>query len=246
KYAIEILATANLFKKDHRIALDITSLDLPTGISGATDAEYVPYHICSSRTTVHRIFHDARRPSHLLLPVIPTVRYLICGTCRMNGSRPNDRNRAYQRMGVAAIVGTGLLFIWRSLADLPLGTIDNPGPAAIPLALAILLVVFALWSLKTGTASLFDSSDAADAAAAEPGALRHAILVLVAVTAAAVAINPLGYRLTMLALLLFFLGAVERKRIVTVLIVSFALSFGSYALFDHLLKVTLPTGPFRI
>ena len=73
KYAIEILATANLFKKDHRIALDITSLDLPTGISGATDAEYVPYHICSSRTTVHRIFHDARRPSHLLLPVIPTV-----------------------------------------------------------------------------------------------------------------------------------------------------------------------------
>jgi len=73
EYAIEILATANLFKKDHRIALDITSLDLPTGITGATDAEYVPYHICSSRTTVHRIFHDARRPSHLLLPVIPIV-----------------------------------------------------------------------------------------------------------------------------------------------------------------------------
>ena len=73
EYAIEILVTANLFKKDHRIALDITSLDLPTGITGATDAEYVPYHICSSRTTVHRIFHDARRPSHLLLPVIPTV-----------------------------------------------------------------------------------------------------------------------------------------------------------------------------
>jgi len=32
----------------------------------------VPYHICSSRATVHRIFHDARRPSHLLLPVIPS------------------------------------------------------------------------------------------------------------------------------------------------------------------------------
>jgi predicted acyl esterase len=73
EYAIEILATANLFKKDHRIAIEITSLDLPTGVAGATDAEYVPYHICSSRTTVHRIFHDARRPSHLLLPVIPTA-----------------------------------------------------------------------------------------------------------------------------------------------------------------------------
>ena len=54
EYAIEILSTANLFKKDHRIALEITSLDLPTGVAGATDAEYVPYHICSSRTTVHR------------------------------------------------------------------------------------------------------------------------------------------------------------------------------------------------
>ena len=73
EYAIEILSTANLFKKDHRIALEITSLDLPTGVAGATDAEYVPYHICSSRTTVHRIFHDATRPSHLVLPVIPTV-----------------------------------------------------------------------------------------------------------------------------------------------------------------------------
>jgi len=71
EYAIEILATANLFKKDHRIAIEITCLDLPTGVAGATDAEYVPYHICSSRTTVHRIFHDVQRPSHLLLPVIP-------------------------------------------------------------------------------------------------------------------------------------------------------------------------------
>ena len=73
EYAIEILSTANLFKQDHRIALEITSLDLPTGVAGATDAEYVPYHICSSRTTVHRIFHDGKRPSHLVLPVIPTV-----------------------------------------------------------------------------------------------------------------------------------------------------------------------------
>ena len=70
EYAIEILATANLFKKDHRICIDIGCLDLPTGVAGATDAEYVPYHICSSQTTVHRIFHDARRPSHLLLPII--------------------------------------------------------------------------------------------------------------------------------------------------------------------------------
>lgn len=71
EYAIEIMATANLFRKGHRICLDITSLDLPTGIGGATNAEYIPYHICSSRTTLHHIYHDAKRPSHLLLPIIP-------------------------------------------------------------------------------------------------------------------------------------------------------------------------------
>jgi putative CocE/NonD family hydrolase len=71
EYQIQVLATANLFRKGHRICLDITSMDLPTGVAGATNAEYVPYHICSSNTVVHHIYHDRERPSHLLLPVIP-------------------------------------------------------------------------------------------------------------------------------------------------------------------------------
>jgi uncharacterized protein len=70
EYAIEILSTANLFRKGHRICLDITSLDLPTGTAGATNVEYIPYHICSSKTTVHKIYHNEQYPSHLLLPVI--------------------------------------------------------------------------------------------------------------------------------------------------------------------------------
>jgi uncharacterized protein len=44
---------------------------MPTGVGGATNAEYVPNDIVSSRTTVHKIYHDAKRPSHLLLPIIP-------------------------------------------------------------------------------------------------------------------------------------------------------------------------------
>ncbi|MFL5092068.1 MAG: CocE/NonD family hydrolase [Xanthobacteraceae bacterium] len=71
EYAIEIMATANLFRRGHRICLEIASLDLPTGVAGATNAEYVPYHICSARTVLHKIYHDANRPSHLLLPIIP-------------------------------------------------------------------------------------------------------------------------------------------------------------------------------
>jgi len=70
EYQIQVMATANLFRKGHRICLDISSLDLPTGVAGATNAEYVPYHICSSQTVVHKIHHDLMHPSHLLLPII--------------------------------------------------------------------------------------------------------------------------------------------------------------------------------
>jgi predicted acyl esterase len=71
EYDIEVMATANMFRRGHRICLELSSMDLPTGVAGATNAEYVPYHICSSKTVLHRIYHDVDRPSHLLLPIIP-------------------------------------------------------------------------------------------------------------------------------------------------------------------------------
>jgi hypothetical protein len=35
-----------------------------------TNVEYIPYHVTSSKTVTHRIYRDAERPSHLLLPII--------------------------------------------------------------------------------------------------------------------------------------------------------------------------------
>ena len=71
EYQVEILSTANLFKTGHRICLEITSLDLAEGVAGETYAEYIPNHVCSSKTVLHKVFHNAEYPSHLLLPVIP-------------------------------------------------------------------------------------------------------------------------------------------------------------------------------
>ena len=72
EYQIEILSTANTFKAGHRICVDITSLDLSEGVAGETAVEYIGAHVCSSKTVVHKVFHNAAYPSHLLLPVIPT------------------------------------------------------------------------------------------------------------------------------------------------------------------------------
>jgi len=70
EYRIQILATANQFKAGPRICVDITSMDVPTGTGAMTNVEYIPYHVCSSKTVTHRIYRDAERPSHLLLPII--------------------------------------------------------------------------------------------------------------------------------------------------------------------------------
>ena len=83
--------------------------------------------------------------------------------------------------------------------------------------LASLLVLLALWSIVGGASSPLASGDAAEAdeAAAEPGAVRHAVFVIAGIAAAALAFGSLGYRLTILGLLLFFLGVVERKPILS-------------------------------
>jgi putative CocE/NonD family hydrolase len=74
EYRIQILGIANMFKAGHRIALEITCMDVPTGTGAMTGVEYIPYHVCSSRTVKHEIYRDGRYPSHLLLPVIPEPR----------------------------------------------------------------------------------------------------------------------------------------------------------------------------
>jgi uncharacterized protein len=65
EYAIEVRPTSNVFKAGHRIKLEISSADLP----GKTIFE--PDHLSHSETVLHRIYHDSKYQSYLLMPVIP-------------------------------------------------------------------------------------------------------------------------------------------------------------------------------
>ena len=71
RYDVEIAPTSNVFKKDHRISVEITAMDVPTGVAGDSAVEYIPYHVCSSKTVVHKIYRCQRYASYVLLPVIP-------------------------------------------------------------------------------------------------------------------------------------------------------------------------------
>jgi putative CocE/NonD family hydrolase len=71
EYAIDLMWTSNLFKKGHRIALEISSSRFPasspnpnTGGDTGTEIEM----ICAKQT----VYHDRLHPSHVVLPVIPS------------------------------------------------------------------------------------------------------------------------------------------------------------------------------
>lgn len=72
EYAIELMPTANLFARNHRVCVEISSIDLPSGTGGATAVEYIPWHLCHAETTTHEVHHGPETPSRLTLPLIPS------------------------------------------------------------------------------------------------------------------------------------------------------------------------------
>ena len=70
EYDIAINPTSNVFKRGHRIRLDVSSSDFPNfdrnHNTGGND--YADATLIAARQTVS---HDAARPSHVILPVIP-------------------------------------------------------------------------------------------------------------------------------------------------------------------------------
>jgi hypothetical protein len=121
---------------------------------------------------------------------------------------------------------------------LPIGMFTRPGPGYTPLLYG--LALFAL-----GLSIAFRRGGAVPAAM-RWGELKHALMILGAVSFAAAMIDRLGYRLTMLAVAAFLIGVVERKPALPTALVALGLSFGTHYVFWTLLRVPLPAGPFGI
>jgi putative CocE/NonD family hydrolase len=71
-HTVDMWATSHVFLPGHRLRVIITSSDFPrydrnpnTGEPALDAAVTVP--------AVQRVFHDAERPSHVLLPVVPSA-----------------------------------------------------------------------------------------------------------------------------------------------------------------------------
>jgi len=141
------------------------------------------------------------------------------------------------------VAGLGLavfaaLVAWETRV-LPIGTLSKPGPGYMPLALAAVLAVLGLLVAWRGGESLAMRN------------LRwpefgHAVKILGCCAFAAAALEPLGFRLTVLAVAVFLIGIVERRPLLATALISVALSFGTFYLFNDLLKTPLPVGSFGI
>jgi hypothetical protein len=125
--------------------------------------------------------------------------------------------------------------IWES-RHLPLGTFRQPGPAYVPIILALLLLVFGASLVFTaGRAPLFSSMTWTE--------WRHGLAILAASIFSVFAIERLGYRLTVLLMLVFLVKIVEKRGWIVSLVFAFSFSFGSFFLFYTILRVPLPYGP---
>jgi hypothetical protein len=138
----------------------------------------------------------------------------------------------------AVLIAIATFVAWENRVY-PLGSLASPGPGSVPLMLAIILSGLGLLIILRGAASpLLNSIDWSES--------KRGVVLLIACGVAIFALERIGYRLSMIALLAFILGVVERKRALPTALVAVGFAFISYYMFATLLKVQLPRGPWGI
>jgi putative tricarboxylic transport membrane protein len=140
------------------------------------------------------------------------------------------------RVAGAFLVLFGLFIMWEDRV-LPMGTLHNPGPGYMPFALAALLAgMGCLVVLTGGTAPAFASVSWVE--------WRHAVAILGSLLFTALALERIGYRLTVALVLVFLVGVVERKGLLPTAVIAAGLALGTFYVFGTLLLVPLPRGPW--
>jgi len=138
----------------------------------------------------------------------------------------------------AALAVVGALVALQSW-QYPIGSLAEPGAGYLPFALGIALGVFgALIVAAGGRSPPFRWERFGDG--------LKGLAILAGLAFAALALERLGYRITIAVLLLYYLGVVERRAWITTLVLTVVVSLGSHYVFARLLRVPLPIGVFGL
>lgn len=131
------------------------------------------------------------------------------------------------------------LYVWWMNRVYPIGTLSEPGPGYVPLLLAIFMGAMGLLVMLRGARSI-------PLAEMKWTEAKRAIALLAACGVAAFALERLGYRITIAALLVFFLGVMERRKPMMVIAVGIGFPLVTYYIFSTLLRVSLPDSPWGV
>ena len=146
------------------------------------------------------------------------------------------RGLSSDRFSGLLLLALACYMVWENRAY-PIGTLQEPGPGYVPLLLAVFLgltgVLIALWGGKSAPLASIRWTET-----------KRAVVILAACGVAVFALERIGYRLTVIALLVFFLGVIERRRPLPVALVSLGFAFASYYVIGDLLRVPLPRSPW--
>lgn len=149
------------------------------------------------------------------------------------------------KLRLTADHAAGALFIAFSVLVLfecrriPFGTLGEPGPGAFPVLLALTLLACSIAVLVGGGAG----KRLRDVTWTE---WRHATAILGTCVFMALALERLGYRLTIFAALFALVALIERKGWLAGTVFAGGFSLGTHFLFSTILRVPLPPGPFGL
>jgi hypothetical protein len=147
-------------------------------------------------------------------------------------SGPENKGMRSDQFSGLMLLALALYVGWQNRAY-PIGSLQEPGPGYMPLLLAVFLGVMGLLIVAWGGKST------PLAAIPWPEAKRAVVIMLVCIVGS-FALERLGYRITIIAMLIVFLGVLERRHPLKVLLVSVGFGFISFYVIGDLLDVPLP------
>jgi hypothetical protein len=136
-----------------------------------------------------------------------------------------------------ALFGLFAILVLGESRSIPFGTLAEPGPGALPVLLALAL-------LACSAAMFFGRRTSRPLAEVRWGEWPRAAAILGTCCFMALALERLGYRLTIFVALLALVSVVERKRWIAGLAFAGIFAWGTHFLFSTLLRVPLPRGAF--
>lgn len=150
------------------------------------------------------------------------------------------RGDASASLFLVALSGATCLLAWR----LGLGEVNNPGSGLIPFGAAALLGLMALGQF--GRSLLEPARERRDDLESGPSRRSQVSIVLGALLGWGLALNPLGFTVSVFLLLAVLLGVVARRSWWATLALSALIVTGAYLIFVRWLGVEFPRGPLGI